>query len=447
MSGDSIPSEPDLQKILLILLTFGFLLILNAITSASETALRSLRKSRLLHLAEEGDRRANRVLQLLESPRRFLPAIEVAATLFRITLGIVAYLLGSYLFQHFYINPLFVGLTALVVLVILLTFAEILPKSLAVRRAETVALWVAPWVHLLTLIGYPLIRLADGFSHLLLKSLGQEGEEIEVSPFVTEEEVKMLAEEGVRTGELEEEEKEMIHSVIELADTVVREVMVPRVDIVAVEVNADPQEVLDAILQKGHSRIPVYEGTIDNIIGVVHARDVLASLAQSGIPSFSLRDLPLRTPYLIPENKKVSDLLKELRAKKTAIAIVVDEYGGTAGLVTLEDLVEEIVGEITDEWESEEIPSQRVDENTIIYDARVPIEDVNEEMKLSLPEEEFDTIGGLVFGLLGRLPERGETVECNGALLTVEQTNGRRIRSVRVRKKLQEEGPPEDKDS
>ncbi|MGQ9699012.1 MAG: hemolysin family protein, partial [Armatimonadota bacterium] len=272
------------------------------------------------------------------------------------------------------------------------------------------------------------------------------------SPYVTEEEIKIFAEQGVEAGELEEEEKEMIHSILEFTDTVVREVMVPRIDITAVDIDSSLEQVLEAILKEGHSRIPVYEGSIDNIIGILHARDVLNEIARAqGIlyphrfgdaspgparPGFSLRqmraDNKLRAPYFIPENKKISELLKELRMSKTPIAIVVDEYGGTAGLVTIEDLLEEIVGEIMDEWDVEEEMIRPVDENCVIFDARVPVEDVNETLSVDLPDDEFETIGGFVFGLFGKLPSAGDTIEYKDLSFTVEKADSHRIMEVRA---------------
>jgi CBS domain containing-hemolysin-like protein len=244
----------------------------------------------------------------------------------------------------------------------------------------------------------------------------------------------MLVEAGEEEGVLEEEEKEMIHSIFEFTDTVVRMVMVPRIDIKAVEENEPVDELLDVIMKAGHSRVPVYEETIDNIVGVVHAKDLLRALHESGEKQIHIRDL-MRPPYIVPENKKVDELLAEFKKSKIQMAIVVDEYGGTAGLVSIEDLLEEIVGDIMDEYDVEEPMMEIIDESTTIVDARMPIDEINEQMELELPEEEFDTIGGFVFGMLGREPHPGENIQYDGIDLIVEKTDGRRIQKIKIIKR------------
>jgi CBS domain containing-hemolysin-like protein len=261
------------------------------------------------------------------------------------------------------------------------------------------------------------------------------------SPMEAEEEIKMMAAGGVETGEIEPEEQEMIRGVLTATDKVAREVMVPRIDITAVEADAPFEELLDAILRQGHSRIPVYEESIDRIIGVVHARDALEALRNHNANSLSIRSLPFRNPHFIPENKRLLDLLGEIRQSKTPLAIVVDEYGGTSGLLTIEDLLEEIVGEIMDESDIEEEPYYQIDDRTVVFASRVPIEDVNEIMKTRLPEDEFDTIGGFVFGQVGRLPDPGQTILYDGLTLTVESADGHRIHRVRVDKTETAEEP------
>jgi CBS domain containing-hemolysin-like protein len=265
-------------------------------------------------------------------------------------------------------------------------------------------------------------------SNLLVRPFG--GTASFAPPILSEEELKMLVEAGEEEGVLEEEEKEMIHSIFEFTDTVVRKVMVPRTDIKAVEVSEPVSELLNVIMTEGHSRVPVYEETIDNIRGIVHAKDLLRAVHENG-QQVTIREL-MRPPYVIPENKKVDELLAEFKKNKIQMAIVVDEYGGTAGLVTIEDLLEEIVGDIMDEYDVEEPMIEILDQKTAIVDARMPVDEVNEQMELSLPEEEFDTVGGLVFGLLGKQPEQGEKIEYQNVDFGVEKTDGRRIQKVKV---------------
>jgi len=294
----------------------------------------------------------------------------------------------------------------------------------------------------LSYVTSPLLKLITWSSNALVKPFG--GTASFSPPILSEEELKMLVEAGEEEGVLEEEEKEMIHSIFEFTDTVVRKVMIPRIDVKAVEANESIDELLEVIMKAGHSRVPVYDETIDNIVGIVHAKDLLRAVCENG-GKVTIREL-MRPPYVIPENKKVDELLAEFKKSKIQMAIVVDEYGGTAGLVTIEDLLEEIVGDIMDEYDVEEPMIEVIDENTTIADARTPIDEINELMDLTLPEEEFDTIGGYIFGVLGKQPHQGEKIEYNSVDLVVEKTDGRRIQKVKIIKTQRprpEEAEPE----
>jgi putative hemolysin len=252
-------------------------------------------------------------------------------------------------------------------------------------------------------------------------------------PYVTEDDIKTLVNVGVEQNVLEEGERELIHSIIEFGDTIVREVMTPRPDMVTVPATAPAKRALDLVIKDGYSKLPVYDETIDNVLGVVHDRELLISLANGTIATSSLRSL-MRPVAHVPESKRISELLREMQRGKYSLAIVVDEYGGTAGLVTMEDLLEEIVGEIRDEHdEGEEEPINRISEGEAVVEAGTNIEDVNAALDLELPHEDFETLGGYTVGLFGRLPHEGEEVVANdGIRLRVERTRGRRILAVRV---------------
>jgi CBS domain containing-hemolysin-like protein len=387
-------------------------------------------------LADEGNRRAARVLRVLERPASFLTTIQVVKTILTLAIAVTTF---SLVINRFASHPetgaralLYVGLlTVAAISFVLLLFGEIIPKVIASQHPDRIALFSASWIRFFTAIIYPLFRLIDWMSTLFVsRAASKTGR----SPMEAEEEIKMMAAGGVETGEIEPEEQEMIRGVLTATDKVAREVMVPRIDLTAVDADSPLEDLLNAILQEGHSRIPVYEETIDRIIGIVHARDLLEAFYDTGREGLEIRRLPLREPHFIPENKRLLDLLSEFRQSNTPIAIVVDEYGGTAGLVTIEDLVEEIVGEIRDESDVEEEPFVRVDDRTVVFAARVPIEDVNEMLEIHLPEDEFDTIGGFVFGQVGRLPTEGQTLTYDGVAFTVEDTDGKRIQRVKVAK-------------
>lgn len=423
-------------SILLILV----LILLNGFFAMAEIALVSVRRTRIKQLVEEGNRRAQTVQRLQEDPTRFLATVQIGVTL----VGLFASATGAVTLARPLARliamtgiPLIAGnatATAVVLVTLLisylsLTIGEISPKSLALQHAEKIALWSAGTIMLLSYITAPFVKIITASSNLIVRPFG--GRASFSQPMLTEEELKMLVEASEEEGVLEEEEKEMIHSIFEFTDTVVRKVMTPRTDMKTVEVNASIDELLDVIIKEGHSRVPIYEETIDNIVGIVHAKDLLRALHESG-GKVTIREL-MRPPYIVPENKKVDELLAEFKKSKTQMAIVVDEYGGTAGIVTIEDILEEIVGDIMDEYDVEEpATTQIIDENTSIVDARTPISEINEQLGLQLPEEEFDTIGGFVFGLFGTQPKEGQKVEYNSLDFIVEKTDGRRIQKVRI---------------
>lgn len=417
----------------------GALILLNAFFAMAEIALVSVRKTRIKQLAEEGVHQAQTVQKLLQDPTRFLATVQIGVTLvgfFASAAGAVT-LAGplAELLRRVPVGIIIENAGVIAVVLVTLTIGylslvigEISPKSLALQYAERLALWSAGPLMFLSYVTSPLLKLITWSSNALVKPFG--GTASFSPPILSEEELKMLVEAGEEEGVLEEEEKEMIHSIFEFTDTVVRKVMVPRTDVKAVEVNASIDELLEVIMTAGHSRVPVYDETVDNIVGVVHAKDLLRALHENG-GKITIREL-MRPPYVIPENKKVDELLAEFKKSKIQMAIVVDEYGGTAGLVTIEDLLEEIVGDIMDEYDVEEPMIEVIDENTTIADARTPIDEINELMDLTLPEEEFDTIGGYIFGVLGKQAHQGEKIEYNSIDLVVEKTDGRRIQKVKI---------------
>ncbi len=290
------------------------------------------------------------------------------------------------------------------------------------------ALLVARPIGVLGRVLAPLIRVLSVAATTLVRPFG--GPITPRPPLVTEEQLRFLVQVGEEEGVIEEEEREMIHSIFEFGDTLVREVMRPRIDLIGVPATATINEALTKMTEHGHSRFPIYEGNIDHIVGVVYVRDLIPALRQGRVdqPVLDVR----RPAYFVPETKKVAELFREMQRKKVSIAIVLDEYGGTAGLVTMEDLLEEIVGEIQDEYDLEEKPIQLLNEHTAVVNARTHIHEVNDLLGLSLPEENVDTIAGLVYTVFGRVPTQGESATLPGAELRVEKTLGQRITKVRI---------------
>jgi len=399
-------------------------LVLAAFAATAETALTSVSRLRMRSLAEQGDRAARRVVRLHENPNAYLSTI--------LTVNNLAVILASTSTTLIVTEDWGRGAEAIataVLSVVVLVACEILPKSVALRFNEHTARLVAAPVAGLTWLLRPLVLVLTRISGMLVGLIARGG--AVRGPFVTEEELKMLLAVGESEGVVEEEEREMISGVLELTDKVVREVMVPRVDVVGVEVKCTIEDVVRIINGHGHSRIPLYEETIDNVVGLIYAKDLLRVWGSEARPT--VRELA-REAYFTPELKKAGELLIEMRQRKVHLAVVVDEYGGTAGIITIEDLIEEIVGDIRDEYdavEPEEI--QFVSDREVLVSARVSIDDVKELLHLPIEELEADSIGGLVYERLGRIPKVGDTVQVGNATLRVESVRRQAIRTVRIR--------------
>jgi CBS domain containing-hemolysin-like protein len=414
--------------------------LLNGFLAAAEIALISVRRTRIRQLVEEGNRSAKTIQRLLDNPTRFMATVQIGVTL----VGFLASAIGAVSLAGPLANILgnsgigIIANNALGISVFLVTLAigfftlvvgEVAPKSIALQHAERVALLFARIINFISILMLPAVKVVTLTSDALVRPFG--GHVRFSAPIVTEEELKMLVEAGEEEGVLEEEEKEMIHSIFEFTDTVARQVMVPRIDMKCVEVNDGLGELLNTIVRYGHSRIPIYEDNVDSIIGIVHAKDLLPVLAQN-LHESDIRAV-MRPAYFIPESKKIDELMAEFKRSKIQMAIVRDEYGGTAGLVTLEDLIEEIVGDIMDEYDIEERMIEIIDSAHAIVSARMDVDDLNEQMNLDIPEsEEYETIGGFVFGLFGRQPEEGEYVEYDGVKFTVKSTEGGRLHKIEV---------------
>lgn len=433
-----------------------FLLILvNGYFSASEFALISLRKSRVRHLVKSGDRVARRVQGLQEEPERFLATVQIGVTL----VGTMASVLGGViaierikpLIQDVPLElisraaePIAVGLVVSIITYVTLVAGELVPKSIAIRFAEQIAFFTAAPIDTLSRLFRPILKVLTVSNNSILRFFNIPPEQEPV--LVSEDEVKYLIREGRKTGVFEPSEEDLIHSVFKFTDTVVREVMVPRTDIVGIVAGTGLEAILRTMNEKGYSRLPVYAGTIDNIIGIVYLKDIL-SLHMQDHP-FELEEV-LRKPYVVPPNKKVSVLLKEMRERRIHLALIGDEYGGIDGLVTMEDLIEEIVGDIRDEQEKDLREIDEVAANRYIVDGKTDIGKLNDKLGVKLPEEDFETVGGFVLGLFGRLPAEGDQVRYENMLFTVLRLRRNRIARIRILKYAEErleEGDHEDTD-
>src|SRR5437660_1986831 len=399
-------------------------LVLAAFAASAETSLTSISRVRLRRLSEEGNPQAIMIEKLHKDPNSYLSTILITNTVAIIVASSTATLLALHLYQE----KLAEWLVSLLLSLVVLIFCEIAPKTIALQRAERVALRLARIVTGATFVMRPIVGVLTGITKLLLRLTG--GTQVK-GPFVTEEELKMLVSVGEEEGVLEEEEREMIHGIFEMGDMTVREVMVPRTDLVSIEVNEPVEKAVELVTKHGHTRIPVYEGGLDHIIGVLYAKDLLRAVVRG--EQKTLRDIA-RKPYFTPESNKVQDVLRDLRKNRVHMAIVVDEYGGTAGAVTIEDIIEEIVGPIQDEYDiDEEDEIQFINPNEVVLDGRVSVDDVNELLKLDIGADNYDSIGGYVLNQLGATPKVGATLKLGSGELRVEAVQGTRIKKVRIR--------------
>ena len=395
---------------------------LAGLVAAAQASISRMSLPAAQRLAADGRRGSRALVRLLEDPAR---TVNILAYLV-LTSQVVGVALATAAVTGWLGGGWAVLIVALAGSVVLFVVAEVAPKTTALQAPERVALALAPSVGVLC---RPLAPVASGL--IRVSNVLAPGRGLESGPFVTEEQLRAMIDVAESDEVIESTERAMIHSIFELGDTVVREIMVPRPDMVAVSVRQPLGEVLDIVLAAGHSRIPVFREDRDEIIGLLYAKDVLRRLHTTGEGNGSWEDL-LRPAHFVPELKRVDTLLAELQAKRIHLAIVVDEYGATAGLVTIEDILEEIVGEIEDEYDRAEHFVERLDDGRWRVDARLPVDDLGELVDAELPNEEWDTVGGLLVGLLGHVAEPGEEVAVGGVRLSAERVKGRRVAKVLV---------------
>jgi CBS domain containing-hemolysin-like protein len=407
------------------------LVIFGSVLAMAEASISRMSRVRALALEDEGRRNASLLVRIESDPPRYLNSIYLWVMLAQNGSAILVAILAEHYLGSFWITIISVLFTLGYFVVV-----EAMSKTFGILHSDRVALGLAPIVYGLSRILALPTRALIGLANILLPGRG-----LKEGPFVTEEEIRSMAEVGSEEGAIEEEEKDLIHSIFEFGDTVVREVMTPRPDVVGIEVSESLDQVLDLVVRHGYSRIPVFRTTQDDIVGIVYAKDVLREMHALGDRARSLEEL-IRKPRFVPESKKVSDLLRDMQREKFHVAIVVDEYGGFAGLVTLEDLLEEIVGEIVDEYDREEPQVEPAGDGRFRVNARLPVDELNELLDTELPDEEWDTVGGLMMGILGRLPAQGENVEFQDLRFTAERVQGRRISKILIERRAPVKGRP-----
>jgi putative hemolysin len=412
-------------------LVIVFLLVLgNAVFVAAEYALVTGRRSRLEERAERGGRGAKTALRLMDDPVRFISTVQVGITIFAILLGAIGEPLLSGLMEPPLSNTVAFLISFAILTYLSVVLGELVPKAVALQKAEPLAIALAIPLDWLARFSYPLVWLLEKSSNAVLRVLRVKPAPAGMIAY-TREDIRHSVAAAEDVGELEEAEEEMLYKVFDFASKEVSAVMVPRPQVVGISAEMPPEEALRAVVDSPYTRYPVYRGSLDDIVGILHVRDLFGAMHDLGIASVQLESIA-RPAYIVPETKDLAALLADFRREKQHMAIVIDEYGDTEGIVTLEDLLEEIVGDIEDEFDLPDTSIERVDETHIRIDGTYTIDDFNEEFGTELEQEDFNTMAGLVFGELGRAPEVGDEVRTDGLCLTVVEIDGTRIIKIEV---------------
>lgn len=418
------------------------LVIMNAFFAASEIALISLNDNKIRLQAEDGDKKAKILQNLLSEPSKFLATIQIGITL----AGFLASAFASETFAEPLVRFLvslgvpvpeaWLKTASMLVITMILSYftlvlGELVPKRLAMKKAEPIARFVAGPLQILSVLTAPFVKMLTISTNFFVRLFGVDPNAEEDQ--VTEEEIRMMVDVGEEKGAIHVSEKEMINNIFEFNNKTVSDIMTHRTDIAALPIDASLREVIDFINNEKYSRIPVYEDNIDNIVGVMHSKYAFKFVTNDDMSNFSLKEL-IRQPYFVPESKRTDELFKELQQNKTHMAIIIDEYGGTAGIVTLEDLIEEIVGNIFDEDDDEEKELEKIDDNTFIIKGSISLDEAQEILGATLPVDDYETLSGFIIGQIGRIPEKGDepTIEFNEFVFKVEEVEEKKVSKVKV---------------
>ncbi|MFY9578130.1 MAG: hemolysin family protein [Gaiellaceae bacterium] len=412
------------------LIAVGVLILLNAFFVAAEYGLVTARRTRIIELHHEGNRRARDVIKITSDPPRFISAMQLGVTLTSLGIGALGEHALAKAFDPLMATALAVAIAYLILTYLHVVIGELVPKGVALQHSEGTALAVSAPVRAFFTLFRPLIWVLQRSTEVVLRWLGLQppGGEDDV---LSEAELRMLVSQSTQHGEIEQQEQEMLYKVFDFADKEAADVMVPRPEVVALSIDLPPEQCLEAVMDAPFTRYPVYRGTLDDIVGILHVRDLFHAMRERGMAEVKIEDI-VRPAHIVPETKDLAALLTEFRRTNQHMAIVVDEYGEMEGIVTLEDLLEEIVGEIEDEFDLPDESIEQVDEDTIKIDGTFPIDDFNERFRADLSVEDYHTVAGFVFGLLGRAPEVGDDVSHDGMRFDVLEVDGSRIEKIAV---------------
>jgi len=413
-----------------------FLILLNAFFAASEMAIVSLNKTKIHHLAGEGDEKAKLLMKLINEPSKFLATIQVGITLAGfLASAYTATSISRYLTE--FLNRLKIPASdeiSLILITMLLSYitlvlGELLPKRIALQKSEAIAKFAVKPILFISKITQPFVKLLTFSTNLLIRVFGLAPQNLEEK--VSEEEIRMMIDVGEEHGVINETEKEMIDGIFRFDNTLAKEIMTPRTEVFAVDINMPVKDLIDEVLEEQYSRIPVYEDDIDNIIGILYIKDLFKPIRENNLDNDTIRSL-LRPAYFVPETKNIDILFRELQSTKNHMAILIDEYGGFSGIVTIEDIIEEIMGNIFDEYDEKDEDIKKIDDNTYLVKGLVSIDEINETLNLKLPSDDYDTIGGFVITLLGSIPRDDEdrTIEYENLTFKIKKLSEKRIEEL-----------------
>lgn len=433
-----LDSEPEPANITSQIILIVVLTMINAFLASAEMAIVSLNKNKIKLLAEEGNKKANLLLKLMEEPTKFLSTIQVGITLagfFSSASAATGISDDLAVFLNQYGIP-YSGQISLVAVTILLSFVtlvfgELFPKRVALQKSEAIAMASVMPVIFISKLTIPFVKLLSASTNFLVRLTGLDSEDLEEK--VSKEEIRSLVEVGQEHGVINETEKEMINSIFEFDDKLADEVMTPRTEVYLINIDTPVSEFLDELLEEKYSRIPVYEGDIDNIIGILYMKDFFLEARKHGFENVDLRSI-LHSPYFVPERKNIDELFKELQSSKQHMAVLIDEYGGFSGIVTIEDLIEEVMGDIADEYDDDEPDIKKIDNDTFIVNGLLAIDELNDHLHLNLASEDCDTISGYLVDLIGRIPNDGEEeeIEHENVVFKIEEVKEKRINKIKI---------------
>lgn len=433
---------PDTVNVIYQLLLLLFLTLMNAFFASAEMATVSVNKNRIKMLAEnEDNKKAKLILELLEEPTKFLSTIQVAITLSGFLASASAATsfskpVGEFLFKFGVPYPYSENISLVLVTLILsfftLVFGELVPKRIALQKAESVSLFSVKPILMISKITSPFIKLLSFSTNLTLQVLGMKDEKLEEN--VSKEEIRSMIEAGQANGVFNETEKEMINSIFEFDDIIAQEIMIPRTEVYTVNADSNLSEYIDELLETRYARVPVYRGDIDNIIGVLHMKDLILEARKKGFENIDIIPL-LHKPYLVPESKNIDELFKEMQRDKKSMAVLIDEYGGFAGIVTMEDLVEEIMGEIEDEYDSSSPQIEKTDNNVYMVDGLFPLDELEERFDISIEDKNYNTLSGYLIDILGVIPDKtyiGKEIETEEFIFKIINVKEKRIEKIQM---------------